>query len=790
MRKILVAALVFLSALASAQTLINPTNQIKWPLTTITGSDSPIQSCAAGNYGQPFQRTDVSPNKYGTCGADGWQYRGTTTGSAVNWSIITANTTATCGQFLRDDATGAITITLPAIATGCSVGIMRGVSAGTLTIAPPGGVSYDGVTTQLPQGETTLVGTDGTGYHSSSPIVAGSGCTITPSLTGNSLTCSGTGGVTQIVAGTGITVSPGGGTGVVTVNGAAFGYPSGTVAPFFGNSLFLVNGYTTVFPTTYSCTSGTCTITANNNYAAGQLIQFQGTGTPSCFNSFLGNVTSATTFQFVISGTSCGTASGSVTAFANEAGSASSCTANLCTITSGNTFTPGQSVTFNSGTSPSCLEGRSFKVLSSGLSSSQFEVDTTNWGNCGSSSGSGMLYWAGATNWPDLACGEQWFSNVTCQNYGLSDANATYKGTLSSLVTNYTAAIHPIMAAIVTAAGSNPVPVYLYTNDSLGIATDEANFLTLAQDLHAEGANVQVSVHTIPPAVFSDPNGISATHQANDWQAESSWMWTQLGSKNALATGKYFDRVIALNGVINPGMSNPDGIHLNNAGTQAAADVDNTEAGLRGAGLKQNSGWLNATANYWTGFQYQVDPLDITKVAMWRWDHNTGEFKLTFGDPLVTSNSTDIIKASTSTLKFEVAPNFDTITGSTQCLHVSSAGLVSGTGADCSGTATNCSSSVSPAVCGSAAAGSILIPTGTTSSTLTVNTSAVTANSQIFFYPDDSLGTRLSVTCNSTLATLAGGSFISARTPGTSFTITFNGTIVANGVCGSYLVVN
>jgi hypothetical protein len=106
------------------------------------------------------------------------------------------------------------------------------------------------------------------------------------------------------------------------------------------------------------------------------------------------------------------------------------------------------------------------------------------------------------------------------------------------------------------------------------------------------------------------------------------------------------------------------------------------------------------------------------------------------------------------------------------------------------GTATNCLSAASPAVCGSAAAGSVLIPTGTTSSNLTVNTTAVTANSQIIFYPDDSLGTRLGVTCNSTLATLAGGSFISARVAGASFTITFNGTIVTNGVCGTYTIIN
>lgn len=106
-------------------------------------------------------------------------------------------------------------------------------------------------------------------------------------------------------------------------------------------------------------------------------------------------------------------------------------------------------------------------------------------------------------------------------------------------------------------------------------------------------------------------------------------------------------------------------------------------------------------------------------------------------------------------------------------------------------TATNCSSSASPAVCGAAAAGSVAIPTGTTSSTLQVNTTAVTANSQIVFYPDDTLGTKLgSITCNNTLATLAGGSFISARTPGVSFTITFNGSILTNKVCGSYFIIN
>ena len=105
-------------------------------------------------------------------------------------------------------------------------------------------------------------------------------------------------------------------------------------------------------------------------------------------------------------------------------------------------------------------------------------------------------------------------------------------------------------------------------------------------------------------------------------------------------------------------------------------------------------------------------------------------------------------------------------------------------------TSSNCSSAASPAVCGSAPAGSVAFPTGVTSVALQVNTSAVTANSQIFLFSDDSLGTKLSVTCNSTLATLAGGMAITARSAGVSFAVTFNGTITTNPLCVNFLVVN
>jgi hypothetical protein len=106
------------------------------------------------------------------------------------------------------------------------------------------------------------------------------------------------------------------------------------------------------------------------------------------------------------------------------------------------------------------------------------------------------------------------------------------------------------------------------------------------------------------------------------------------------------------------------------------------------------------------------------------------------------------------------------------------------------GTATNCSSSASPAVCAAAAAGSVALPTNAVSSSVVVNTTAITASSQIFVTTDDTLGTKLGVTCNSTVATLVGGLTISARTAGTSFTIANNVAVVTNPLCVSYFILN
>ena len=99
-------------------------------------------------------------------------------------------------------------------------------------------------------------------------------------------------------------------------------------------------------------------------------------------------------------------------------------------------------------------------------------------------------------------------------------------------------------------------------------------------------------------------------------------------------------------------------------------------------------------------------------------------------------------------------------------------------------TATNCSSSASPAVCAAAAAGSVVVAAAAT--TVTVNTTAVTANSQILVFYDSSLGTKLGVTCNTTEPALYG---VTARVAATSFTLTSSAPIT-NPACFSYIIIN
>jgi hypothetical protein len=72
-------------------------------------------------------------------------------------------------------------------------------------------------------------------------------------------------------------------------------------------------------------------------------------------------------------------------------------------------------------------------------------------------------------------------------------------------------------------------------------------------------------------------------------------------------------------------------------------------------------------------------------------------------------------------------------------------------------------------------------------STLAVNTTAITADSQILVTEDSSLGARLGITCNTTPGRVYS---ISARTATTSFTIRSSADTATNKACLSYWIIN
>lgn len=106
------------------------------------------------------------------------------------------------------------------------------------------------------------------------------------------------------------------------------------------------------------------------------------------------------------------------------------------------------------------------------------------------------------------------------------------------------------------------------------------------------------------------------------------------------------------------------------------------------------------------------------------------------------------------------------------------------------GTNNNCSSSASPATCGTAPSGAVVVAAGST--TVQVNTSAINANSQVFVQFDSSLGSKLSVTCNTDPATV-GVVRVSSRAhafPNFNFVISVSGSVATNPACFSYFIVN
>jgi hypothetical protein len=101
-------------------------------------------------------------------------------------------------------------------------------------------------------------------------------------------------------------------------------------------------------------------------------------------------------------------------------------------------------------------------------------------------------------------------------------------------------------------------------------------------------------------------------------------------------------------------------------------------------------------------------------------------------------------------------------------------------------TQSNCNvNGASPAACGSAVAGAVVVPT--TTATYTVNTTAVTTNSRIFILPiTDATGLSGSPTCVAPPTPFIG--YVSGRSAGTSFTFALPSTTGTS--CWEFWIVN
>lgn len=175
------------------------------------------------------------------------------------------------------------------------------------------------------------------------------------------------------------------------------------------------------------------------------------------------------------------------------------------------------------------------------------------------------------------------------------------------------------------------------------------------------------------------------------------------------------------------------------------------------------------------GFQADTMTAAATLTASFRSQQNSG------------TGAWGFLHSGTANNAFNGSTKFGATTAPTQVIDVAGNGVFTGTvNAASYGTASNCSDgTATPADCGSASAGSVIISAAATA--VVVNTTAVTANSQIFVQEDSSLGTRLSVTCNTTIARTY---VVTARTAGTSFTITASAAPVTNPACLSYRILN
>jgi len=187
------------------------------------------------------------------------------------------------------------------------------------------------------------------------------------------------------------------------------------------------------------------------------------------------------------------------------------------------------------------------------------------------------------------------------------------------------------------------------------------------------------------------------------------------------------------------------------------------------------------SATNWTSVNDHFVPAAFEDV----WCQASGSRCTLIGDTLIGQTGRSVILSGTGNT-VTVSESIVTAAGGQKAFDTSGGGLIFDLYGNKVTGISDAQCTSAGGTCGSAQEGSVTIAAAAT--TVTVTTTAVTANSKFSITENATLGTALSVTCNT--ATNIGLPFVSAITPGTSYVITVPTAPVTNPACLQWKILN
>jgi len=347
------------------------------------------------------------------------------------------------------------------------------------------------------------------------------------------------------------------------------------------------------------------------------------------------------------------------------------------------------------------------------------------------------------------------------------------EGVFASTVVNTAAANlivqNFISGSVTNSGGATFTGFYGYLTNLGDLATNNYGFYVDADFAVMDGVGQTYAFYVADISAATNSRGLFVTAADQGVRAQSNTTASQLTSN--------FASTNTVGNIVQFQMLSSGGAGAAGLGGRLEFALETATDGTNDIVGQLDMVWTTATDN--NGTADFVINLDSAGTVAERWRFTGAGNLLAAGD---VADAGKIRLLNADIIGWEASP-----AGTDVTLTVSSAEVMTSSAtfsAPTYATATNCSDSAGAAACSAAAAGSIVIDA--TATTVVVSTTAVTANSQIFAIFDSSLGTRLSVTCNTTVA----DPWISARTAATSFTITVASAPVTNPACYSYFIVN